>query len=69
MMDDEITRLTAENAALREDKARLDWLDGRVGGIVFDEITPDYWLEEDEDIRAAIDAAKQRQEPLIKEEE
>ena len=46
----EITRLTAENAALREDKERLDFLD---------ETNQSFYWPEDQPVRATIDAAKE----------
>jgi len=45
-----IDRLTAENAELREDKARLDFLD---------ETNQSFYWPEDQPVRAAIDAAKE----------
>ena len=55
----EITRLIAENAALRE---FLDEMARRGGD--------GHWFTDQyNEFRAAIDAAKQRQEPLIKKEE
>lgn len=56
--DKELESVTAENARLREDKARLDWLENEMGirimNMIHDAIGGTY-----EDLRAAIDAALQ----------
>lgn len=53
---DENCRLTAENAALREDKARVDWLDENLGEA--EQIVWRSAIHDDTDLRSAIDAAR-----------
>jgi len=67
----EVATLTAEVAALREDKARLDWLEanfGRAGGSSVDEPKWMVWGEDDDlptfegaTLREAVDAARASQ--------
>jgi hypothetical protein len=73
LLERRLVKLTAENAALREDKARLDWLEETKMGLCWGgdpqeddsviwswSVAPDPILRGTEryDLRAAIDAAK-----------
>lgn len=57
----EVQRLRAENAELRKDKERLDWLDVECRGNVRGTECPKWTVAGNEgiDIRTAIDAAKE----------
>jgi hypothetical protein len=52
-----IAELKKDNAALREDKERLDWLQN--GGNAVDDVLFDMNVRIDFDVRAAIDAARE----------
>ena len=53
--------LISENAALRADKERLDWLQN--GGNAVDDVLYDMNVQIDFDVRAAIDAARKEAQP------
>ena len=72
-LKDEIERLTAENAALREDTERLDWL-SKFGEVIFYTSErrgghewfldiDDEWAGHGKTFRAAINCAKEEQCP------
>ena len=52
-------RMARENAALRADKERLDWMQN--GGNAVDDVLYDMNVQIDFDVRAAIDAARKEQ--------
>jgi hypothetical protein len=59
-----IEKLERENAALRADKERLDWLedtDRRHGYIYKSRIVENRWFEGAKTVRVAIDAARKEQ--------
>ena len=59
----EIMRLRSENAALRADKERLDWLFTHDGGMWLYWAIDRDWTPERSASRAAIDAARKEAQP------
>lgn len=55
-----IAQLERENAELREDKARLDWLDTRKRESSFDDLQA-VWNDDCRYLREAIDAARSKE--------